>query len=123
MLAVTGQTDEAEQMTRQLEAEEPGCLECYRLLSAIYGRQERHDKVRAMGGLLVREGNITPLILLGLNGLLNGVWNGTQVICTSPVQSVHTPHPTPPVTCVHRILCPGLRPAEDSHTFTHKLVP
>lgn len=31
-------------MTRQLEAEEPGCLECYRLLSAIYGRQERHDK-------------------------------------------------------------------------------
>lgn len=45
MLAVTGQTDEAEQMTLQLEAEEPGCLECYRLLSAIYGRQERHDKV------------------------------------------------------------------------------
>ncbi|XP_054974244.1 protein O-mannosyl-transferase TMTC1 isoform X2 [Sorex araneus] len=44
VLAATGQADEAEQLTRQLEAEQPGCVECFRLLSAIYGRQERHDK-------------------------------------------------------------------------------
>jgi hypothetical protein len=40
-----GQTKEAEEMTSHLIAEEAGCLECYRLLSAIYSKQEHHDKV------------------------------------------------------------------------------
>lgn len=46
VLAVVGQTGEAEQITSRIVSEEPGCLECYRLLSAIYSRQERPDKVR-----------------------------------------------------------------------------
>ncbi|XP_020035551.1 protein O-mannosyl-transferase TMTC1 isoform X3 [Castor canadensis] len=44
VLAVMGQTKEAEEMTSHLIAEEAGCLECYRLLSAIYSKQEHHDK-------------------------------------------------------------------------------
>ncbi|GAB5573650.1 protein O-mannosyl-transferase TMTC1 isoform X2 [Prionailurus iriomotensis] len=44
VLAVMGQTKEAEKMTNHIVSEETGCLECYRLLSAIYSKQERHDK-------------------------------------------------------------------------------
>ncbi|XP_058138973.1 protein O-mannosyl-transferase TMTC1 [Dasypus novemcinctus] len=44
VLAVMGQTKEAEKMTSHVVSEEPGCLECYRLLSAIYSKQELHDK-------------------------------------------------------------------------------
>lgn len=44
VLAVVGQTGEAEQITSRIVSEEPGCLECYRLLSAIHSRQEHHDK-------------------------------------------------------------------------------
>ncbi|KAK2496959.1 hypothetical protein MC885_004736 [Smutsia gigantea] len=44
VLAVMGQTKDAEKMTSHIVSEEPGCLECYRLLSAIYSKQERHDK-------------------------------------------------------------------------------
>lgn len=49
VLAVMGQTKEAEKMTNHIVSEETGCLECYRLLSAIYSKQEHHDKV---GGTL-----------------------------------------------------------------------
>ncbi|XP_040136782.2 protein O-mannosyl-transferase TMTC1 isoform X5 [Ictidomys tridecemlineatus] len=44
VLAVMGQTKEAEKMTSHIVSEETGCLECYRLLSAIYSKQEHHDK-------------------------------------------------------------------------------
>uniref|UniRef100_A0A8D2JNN3 Protein O-mannosyl-transferase TMTC1 n=1 Tax=Sciurus vulgaris TaxID=55149 RepID=A0A8D2JNN3_SCIVU len=44
VLAVMGQTKEAEKMTSHIVSEETGCLECYRLLSAIYSKQEHHGK-------------------------------------------------------------------------------
>ncbi|XP_053412750.1 protein O-mannosyl-transferase TMTC1 isoform X2 [Nycticebus coucang] len=44
VLAVMGQTKEAEKMTNHIVSEETGCLECYQLLSAIYSKQEHHDK-------------------------------------------------------------------------------
>uniref|UniRef100_A0A4W2IMI2 dolichyl-phosphate-mannose--protein mannosyltransferase n=1 Tax=Bos indicus x Bos taurus TaxID=30522 RepID=A0A4W2IMI2_BOBOX len=44
VLAVIGQTKEAEKMTSHIVSEETGCLECYRLLSAIHSKQEQHDK-------------------------------------------------------------------------------
>ncbi|XP_074181962.1 protein O-mannosyl-transferase TMTC1 isoform X2 [Rhinolophus sinicus] len=44
VLAMMGQTKEAEKMTSHIVSEETGCLECYRLLSAIYSKQELHDK-------------------------------------------------------------------------------
>ncbi|XP_066865059.1 protein O-mannosyl-transferase TMTC1 isoform X1 [Kogia breviceps] len=44
VLAVMGQTKEAEKMTNHIVSEEPGCLECYRLLSAIHSKQDQHDK-------------------------------------------------------------------------------
>ncbi|XP_014442516.1 protein O-mannosyl-transferase TMTC1, partial [Tupaia chinensis] len=44
VLAVMGQTKEAEKMTSRIVSEEAGCLECYRLLSAIYSKQEQHDQ-------------------------------------------------------------------------------
>uniref|UniRef100_A0A8C2UK91 dolichyl-phosphate-mannose--protein mannosyltransferase n=2 Tax=Chinchilla lanigera TaxID=34839 RepID=A0A8C2UK91_CHILA len=44
VLAVMGQMKEAEKMTEHIVSEEAGCLECYRLLSAIYSKQEAHDK-------------------------------------------------------------------------------
>ncbi|XP_036036964.1 LOW QUALITY PROTEIN: protein O-mannosyl-transferase TMTC1 [Onychomys torridus] len=44
VLAVMGQTKEAEKMTSHIVSEEPRCLECYRLLSAIYSKQEHHGK-------------------------------------------------------------------------------
>lgn len=47
VLAVMGQTKEAEKMTSDIVSEETGCLECYRLLSAIHSKQEQHDKVES----------------------------------------------------------------------------
>ncbi|KAM9230729.1 protein O-mannosyl-transferase TMTC1 isoform 2-T2 [Dugong dugon] len=44
VLAVMGQMKEAEKMTNHIVSEETGCLECYRLLSAIYSKQEHHHK-------------------------------------------------------------------------------
>ncbi|XP_038964828.1 protein O-mannosyl-transferase TMTC1 isoform X2 [Rattus norvegicus] len=44
VLAVMGQTKEAEKITSHIVSEEPRCLECYRLLSAIYSKQEHHEK-------------------------------------------------------------------------------
>ncbi|XP_068416286.1 protein O-mannosyl-transferase TMTC1 isoform X2 [Eschrichtius robustus] len=44
VLAVMGQTKEAEKVTNHIVSEETGCLECYRLLSAIHSKQEQHDK-------------------------------------------------------------------------------
>lgn len=49
VLAMMGQTKEAEKMTNHIVSEEAGCLECYRLLSAIYSKQENHDKVEHAG--------------------------------------------------------------------------
>lgn len=46
VLAVMGQTAEAEEITIHIVSEEPRCLECYRLLSAVYSKQEHHEKVR-----------------------------------------------------------------------------
>ncbi|XP_052031290.1 protein O-mannosyl-transferase TMTC1 isoform X3 [Apodemus sylvaticus] len=44
VLAVMGQTTDAEKLTIHTVSEEPRCLECYRLLSAIYSKQEHHEK-------------------------------------------------------------------------------
>nr|XP_016849080.1 PREDICTED: transmembrane and TPR repeat-containing protein 1 isoform X2 [Anolis carolinensis] len=44
VLAMMGQTKEAEQMTSHIVTEEAECLECYRLLSAIYSKQENYNK-------------------------------------------------------------------------------
>ncbi|XP_062991034.1 protein O-mannosyl-transferase TMTC1 isoform X1 [Elgaria multicarinata webbii] len=44
VLAMMGQTKEAEQMTSHIVTEEVECLECYRLLSAIYSKQENYNK-------------------------------------------------------------------------------
>ncbi|XP_033017490.1 LOW QUALITY PROTEIN: protein O-mannosyl-transferase TMTC1 [Lacerta agilis] len=44
VLAMMGQTKEAEQMTNHIVTEEAECLECYRLLSAIYSKQENYNK-------------------------------------------------------------------------------
>ncbi|XP_060050573.1 protein O-mannosyl-transferase TMTC1 isoform X2 [Erinaceus europaeus] len=44
VLAVVGQTEEAEALTSHMVGEEPSCLECYRLLSAIYSKQELHSQ-------------------------------------------------------------------------------
>ncbi|EHB10174.1 Transmembrane and TPR repeat-containing protein 1 [Heterocephalus glaber] len=44
VLAVMGQTKEAEKMTEHIVSEGAECLECYRLLSAIYSKQQDHDK-------------------------------------------------------------------------------
>ncbi|XP_021045943.1 protein O-mannosyl-transferase TMTC1 isoform X2 [Mus pahari] len=44
VLAVMGQTKEAEKITVHIVSEEPRCLECYRLLSAIHSKQEHHEK-------------------------------------------------------------------------------
>lgn len=41
-----GQTREAEKMTDHIVTEEAECLECYRLLSAIYSKQENYNKVQ-----------------------------------------------------------------------------
>ncbi|XP_029455859.1 protein O-mannosyl-transferase TMTC1 isoform X2 [Rhinatrema bivittatum] len=44
VLAIIGETNEAEKMTNQIVEEEMECLECYRLLSAIYSKQENYNK-------------------------------------------------------------------------------
>ncbi|XP_066489913.1 protein O-mannosyl-transferase TMTC1 isoform X3 [Tiliqua scincoides] len=44
VLAMMGQTKEAEQMTNHIVTTEAECLECYRLLSAIYSKQENYNK-------------------------------------------------------------------------------
>lgn len=40
-----GRTKEAEKMTNHILNEDAECLECYRLLSAIYSKQELYAKV------------------------------------------------------------------------------
>ncbi|NWT80541.1 TMTC1 protein, partial [Lanius ludovicianus] len=44
VLAMMGQTKEAEKMTNHILSEDAVCLECYRLLSAIYSKQELYAK-------------------------------------------------------------------------------
>uniref|UniRef100_A0A8C0ESH1 dolichyl-phosphate-mannose--protein mannosyltransferase n=1 Tax=Bubo bubo TaxID=30461 RepID=A0A8C0ESH1_BUBBB len=44
VLAMMGQTKEAEKMTNHILNEDAECLECYRLLSAIYSKQEHYAK-------------------------------------------------------------------------------
>ncbi|XP_077196072.1 protein O-mannosyl-transferase TMTC1 isoform X1 [Paroedura picta] len=44
VLAMMGQAKEAEKMTNHIVTEEAECLECYRLLSAIYSKQENYNK-------------------------------------------------------------------------------
>ncbi|XP_054845092.1 protein O-mannosyl-transferase TMTC1 [Eublepharis macularius] len=44
VLAMMGQTKDAEKMTNHIVTEEAECLECYRLLSAIYSKQENYNK-------------------------------------------------------------------------------
>ncbi|XP_072510516.1 protein O-mannosyl-transferase TMTC1 isoform X2 [Notamacropus eugenii] len=44
VLVMMGQTEEAEKMTNHIVSEEAECLECYRLLSAIYSKQEHYPK-------------------------------------------------------------------------------
>ncbi|PIO35091.1 hypothetical protein AB205_0051100 [Aquarana catesbeiana] len=43
--AVMGQSNEAETLAHRIAAETPDCIECYRLLSAIYSKQEKYTKV------------------------------------------------------------------------------
>uniref|UniRef100_A0A8C4U664 dolichyl-phosphate-mannose--protein mannosyltransferase n=1 Tax=Falco tinnunculus TaxID=100819 RepID=A0A8C4U664_FALTI len=44
VLAMMGRTKEAEKMTNHILNEDAECLECYRLLSAIYSKQEHYTK-------------------------------------------------------------------------------
>ncbi|XP_009960036.1 PREDICTED: transmembrane and TPR repeat-containing protein 1 [Leptosomus discolor] len=44
VLAMMGRTMEAEKMTNHILSEDVECLECYRLLSAIYSKQEHYAK-------------------------------------------------------------------------------
>ncbi|NWX41844.1 TMTC1 protein, partial [Steatornis caripensis] len=44
VLAMMGRTKEAEKMTNHILNEDAACLECYRLLSAIYSKQEHYAK-------------------------------------------------------------------------------
>ncbi|NXC36202.1 TMTC1 protein, partial [Campylorhamphus procurvoides] len=44
VLAMMGRTKEAEKMTNHILSEDVQCLECYRLLSAIYSKQEHYAK-------------------------------------------------------------------------------
>ncbi|XP_062446399.1 protein O-mannosyl-transferase TMTC1 [Rhea pennata] len=44
VLAMMGRTKEAEKMTNHILYEDVECLECYRLLSAIYSKQEHYAK-------------------------------------------------------------------------------
>uniref|UniRef100_A0A663N8V6 dolichyl-phosphate-mannose--protein mannosyltransferase n=1 Tax=Athene cunicularia TaxID=194338 RepID=A0A663N8V6_ATHCN len=44
VLTMMGQTKEAEKMTNHILNEDAECLECYRLLSAIYSKQEHYAK-------------------------------------------------------------------------------
>ncbi|XP_051483847.1 protein O-mannosyl-transferase TMTC1 isoform X2 [Apus apus] len=44
VLAMMGRTKEAEKMTNHILHEDAECLECYRLLSAIYSKQEHYSK-------------------------------------------------------------------------------
>ncbi|NWY56885.1 TMTC1 protein, partial [Chionis minor] len=44
VLAMMGRTKEAEKMTNHILNEDAECLECYRLLSAIYSKQEHYAK-------------------------------------------------------------------------------
>uniref|UniRef100_A0A8C6J7Y9 dolichyl-phosphate-mannose--protein mannosyltransferase n=2 Tax=Melopsittacus undulatus TaxID=13146 RepID=A0A8C6J7Y9_MELUD len=44
VLAMMGRTKEAEKMTNHILNEDVKCLECYRLLSAIYSKQEHYTK-------------------------------------------------------------------------------
>ncbi|NXA79253.1 TMTC1 protein, partial [Thryothorus ludovicianus] len=44
VLAMMGRTKEAEKMTNHILGEDAECLECYRLLSAIYSKQELYAK-------------------------------------------------------------------------------
>ncbi|XP_039917041.1 protein O-mannosyl-transferase TMTC1 [Hirundo rustica] len=44
VLAMMGRTKEAEKMTNHILNEDAACLECYRLLSAIYSKQELYAK-------------------------------------------------------------------------------
>ncbi|KAM9311466.1 protein O-mannosyl-transferase TMTC1 [Gastrophryne carolinensis] len=46
--AVAGQMAEAEILALQIAADTPDCLECYRLLSAIYSKQENYAKALEM---------------------------------------------------------------------------
>ncbi|KAM6292602.1 protein O-mannosyl-transferase TMTC1 [Porphyrio hochstetteri] len=44
VLAMMGRTEEAEKITNHILNEDEECLECYRLLSAIYSKQEHYSK-------------------------------------------------------------------------------
>lgn len=48
-----GRTKEAEKMTNHILNEDVECLECYRLLSAIYSKQEHYAKVAWLRGTCV----------------------------------------------------------------------
>ncbi|KAF6722281.1 Transmembrane and TPR repeat-containing protein 1 [Oryzias melastigma] len=45
VLVMTGHSTEAEQMTQDVISREGGCIECYRLLSAIYSKRGNHTEV------------------------------------------------------------------------------
>lgn len=53
-----GRTKEAEKMTNHILSEDVQCLECYRLLSAIFSKQEHYAKVLWSRGILVQRAHI-----------------------------------------------------------------
>lgn len=44
VLVIAGRSSEAEQMTQKLLLREPGCIECYRLLSAVCSKRGNHSQ-------------------------------------------------------------------------------
>lgn len=49
VLAMAGRTKEAEKMTQDIISREGSCIECYRLLSAIYSKRGNYTEVCALG--------------------------------------------------------------------------
>ena len=46
VLAMAGRSKEAEKMTLDIISRDSGCIECYRLLSAIYSKRGNYTQVR-----------------------------------------------------------------------------
>lgn len=75
VLAVMGRTKEAEKLTSHILSEDLECLECYRLLSAIYSKEEHYAKVLCSWGTLVPSAQAelcTPSLRRPVAGLSTG---------------------------------------------------
>lgn len=81
-----GRTKEAEKMTNHILSEDVQCLECYRLLSAIFSKQEHYAKVLWSRGVLVQRAHIqsSGSILPSISPEVSCVLAHTQEIFFSP---------------------------------------